>query len=112
MAKKVRDLLKIKQKEVFSISPKATVYEALSIMGEKEIGALMVLEENGKIAGIITERDYARKVVLRGRTAQDTRRRRSRPPWTRCSPSDGYHSGRLHGPHHRQAHPAHPRLRG
>jgi len=73
MAKKVKDLLKNKQKEVFSISSKATVYEALSLMGEKEIGALMVLEENGKIAGIITERDYARKVVLKGRTAQDTR---------------------------------------
>ena len=73
MAKKVRDLLKNKQKEVFSISSKATVYEALSLMGEKEIGALMVLEDNGNIAGIITERDYARKVVLRGRTAQDTK---------------------------------------
>jgi CBS domain-containing protein len=70
--KKVKDLLKSKQKEVFSILPKATVYDALAIMGEKEIGALMVLDESGKVLGIITERDYARKVALKGKRAQET----------------------------------------
>jgi CBS domain-containing protein len=72
MVKKVRDLLKTKQKEVFSINPKASVYDALAIMGEKEIGALMVTDEGGKILGIITERDYARKVAIKGKRAHET----------------------------------------
>jgi len=71
MAKKVKELLKVKTKEVFSISPKATIIEALKIMGEKEIGALMVKDEAGKIFGIITERDYARKVAIKGKHTQD-----------------------------------------
>jgi CBS domain-containing protein len=72
MAKKVKDLLKSKTKEVFSISPKLVVYDALAVMGEKEIGALMVIDEKGEVLGIITERDYARKVVLKGKRAQET----------------------------------------
>jgi len=71
--KKVKDLLKSKQKEVFTISPKELVYDALKVMGEKEIGALMVIDDAGKILGIITERDYARKVVLKGKRSQETR---------------------------------------
>jgi CBS domain-containing protein len=66
------DLLKNKQKEVWSVSPKATVFEALKFMGEKEIGALMVMDENGKVAGIVSERDYARKVILKGKTSRET----------------------------------------
>lgn len=73
MAKKAKDLLKSKQKEVFTISPKAMVYDALKLMGEKEIGALMVTDEAGAILGIITERDYARKVILKGKHSQETR---------------------------------------
>jgi len=72
MMKKVKDLLKSKEKEVFSINPKAMVYDALKVMGEKEIGALMVKDDAGKILGIITERDYARKVVLKGKRSQET----------------------------------------
>ncbi|MCX5840843.1 MAG: CBS domain-containing protein [Deltaproteobacteria bacterium] len=69
---RVRDLLKSKTKEVWSISPKSTVFEALKIMGEKEIGALMVMNKKGKVVGIITERDYARKVILKGKNSQET----------------------------------------
>ena len=71
--KTVKDILKNKnQKEVWSVQPKATVFEALSLMGEKEIGALMVIDEKGKVAGIISERDYARKVILKGKASRET----------------------------------------
>lgn len=70
--KTAKDLLKSKTKEVWTISPDATVFDALKIMGEKQIGALMVMDENNKVVGIITERDYARKVVLRGKYSRDT----------------------------------------
>jgi CBS domain-containing protein len=69
---RVRDLLKSKTKEVWSISPKSTVFEALKIMGEKEIGALMVMDKKDKVVGIITERDYARKVILKGKNSRET----------------------------------------
>jgi CBS domain-containing protein len=72
MIKKMADLLKNKSKEVYSISPKSTVFDALKIMGEKEIGALMVINENDDVVGIITERDYARKVVLKGKRSQES----------------------------------------
>ena len=71
--KTVKDILKNKnQKEVWSVQPKATVFEALSLMGEREIGALMVIDEKGKVAGIISERDYARKVILKGKASRET----------------------------------------
>lgn len=67
----VADILKAKGTAVFSIDPGITVYDALKIMGEKNIGALPVTEA-GKLTGIVSERDYARKVVLKGRTSKDT----------------------------------------
>ena len=70
--KRVRDVLEHKTKEVYSISPKAAVYDALTLMAEKQIGALMVIGDKGKVAGIISERDYARKVILKGRASRDT----------------------------------------
>lgn len=70
--KTARDMLKNKTKEVWSVTPKQTVFEALKFMGEKEIGALMVIDEAGKVQGIISERDYARKVILRGKTSRET----------------------------------------
>ncbi len=71
--KTVKDILKNKnQKEVWSIKPRATVFDALALMGEKEIGALMVIDEKGKVAGIISERDYARKIILKGKTSKET----------------------------------------
>jgi len=69
---RARDLLKSKTKEVWSISPKSTVFEALKIMGEKEIGSLMVMDKKDKVVGIITERDYARKVILKGKSSRET----------------------------------------
>jgi CBS domain-containing protein len=71
--KSVREVLKAKTKDVWSISPNATVFEALKVMGEKKIGALVVMDNAGKVAGIISERDYARKVILKGKASKDTR---------------------------------------
>jgi len=68
----VKDLLKQRKKEIFSVKPKATVFEALKIMGEKEIGSVMVMDEKGKVLGILSERDYARKVILKGKTSRET----------------------------------------
>jgi len=69
--KTVRDILKTKRKEVWSVSPNSTVFEALKLMGDKEIGALMVMEGD-KAVGIISERDYARKVILKGKSSKET----------------------------------------
>lgn len=71
--KTVKDLLKEKTKEVCSILPRATVFEALKIMGEREIGSLMVMDEANNVLGIVSERDYARKVILQGKTSRETR---------------------------------------
>ena len=69
-----KDLLKSKLKDVWSISPKKTVFDALKLMADKEVGALIVMEEGApvgkeKVLGIITERDYARKVILKGKAS-------------------------------------------
>ncbi|MHB8137842.1 MAG: CBS domain-containing protein [Smithellaceae bacterium] len=69
----VRDILNNKPKETWSISPKSSVLDALKIMDEKEIGALMVMDEKHKVLGIITERDYARKIILKGKSSKDTK---------------------------------------
>jgi CBS domain-containing protein len=68
---KVADILKSKGSNVFSVLPDSSVYDALKIMGEKNIGALMVIE-NDELKGIFSERDYARKVVLVNRNSRDT----------------------------------------
>ena len=68
----VRSLLRKKSPVVWSISPEGTVYEAIELMSEKHIGCLLVLS-GGRLTGIVTERDYARKVVLKGRASQQTR---------------------------------------
>ncbi|MDD4092039.1 MAG: CBS domain-containing protein [Smithellaceae bacterium] len=67
----VRDILKAKDGKIQAISPKATVYEALEKMSEKEVGALVVME-NKKVVGIFSERDYARKIILLGKTSKKT----------------------------------------
>ncbi len=69
--KTVRSLLRAKGSAVWTIAPDATVYQALKVMADKNVGALLVLED-GKLVGIISERDYARKVALRGQTAHST----------------------------------------
>ena len=68
----IGSLLHAKGSVVWSISPDATVYEALQQMAEKRVGALVVLK-GGRLEGIISERDYARKVILVGKSSQDTR---------------------------------------
>lgn len=67
----VQDLLKAKSGDLCSTSPDTTVYDAVRIMGEKNIGALLVIDR-GSLVGILSERDYSRKVVLKGRTSRDT----------------------------------------
>ena len=67
----VEQLLKTKGNEIWSIAPQATVYEALQIMSEKDVGALLVVDK-GNLVGIFSERDYARKLILKGRFSKDT----------------------------------------
>jgi CBS domain-containing protein len=64
-------ILSQKGTEIFSISPEATVFEAIELMANKNIGALLVLEE-GKLVGLLSERDYTRKVMLRGKRSRET----------------------------------------
>ena len=68
---KVRNILQKKSNTVFSIVPDSTVFDALDLMVEKNVGALLVLEDN-KLLGIFTERDYARKVILKGKASKET----------------------------------------
>ncbi len=68
---KVTNVLARKGANIVSVSPDSTVYEALKIMNERNIGSVVVLE-NGNYAGILTERDYARKVIMQGRHSNDT----------------------------------------
>jgi len=67
----IRQLLKRKGSEVWSTSPDASVYEALQLLAEKNIGALVVLRD-GELVGVISERDYARKVILHRKTSMKT----------------------------------------
>ena len=67
----VQDILRTKGKAVWSVTPDTTVYDALRLMAEKNIGAVLVLEEDC-IAGVLSERDLARKVALKDRTPRDT----------------------------------------
>ena len=68
--KTIRLILKQRGKEIWSASPTMTVFEALRIMAERDIGALPVLDRK-KLVGIFSERDYARKVILKGRASKD-----------------------------------------
>ncbi|MEO8795549.1 MAG: CBS domain-containing protein [Daejeonella sp.] len=69
---KVRNILLSKTSSTISVSPDSTVFEALEVMVDKNIGALMVMEQE-KFVGIFTERDYARKVILKGKASKETR---------------------------------------
>jgi CBS domain-containing protein len=68
--RRVKDILQEKGSEVYSVSPDITVYEALQRMAEKNVGALMVME-GPRAVGLISERDYARKIVLKGKSSRD-----------------------------------------
>jgi len=68
----IRDILKKKGHEVWSITPESTVYRAIEVMADKHVGALVVIDGD-KVVGIISERDYARRVILSGRSSKETR---------------------------------------
>lgn len=68
---KVKDILNTKGRDIISVEPEKTVLHAISKMEEHNIGALLVMKE-GKLKGIISERDYRNKVILKGRTSKDT----------------------------------------
>jgi len=68
--KTLKQLLEAKGREVHTITPDARVFDALRVMAEKSVGALIVME-GSKIAGVISERDYARKVILHGKSSHE-----------------------------------------
>jgi len=70
--KLVKHLLDAKGRHIISISPDASVFEAIKLMADKAIGSLLVLDDDDNLAGIVTERDYARKVIVKGRSSKDT----------------------------------------
>jgi CBS domain-containing protein len=70
--KTVRQLLETKGNEVVSVSPDSNVLEALKVMAQREIGAVLVVE-GARLIGIMSERDYARKVILKGKSSQETK---------------------------------------
>lgn len=67
----VIEILKTKGRDVWTVSPDSTVYDALQVMADKNVGALMVLERD-EVVGVFSERDYARKVILKGKASKDT----------------------------------------
>ena len=69
--KTIKEILQAKPHRLLSISPDASVFDALKVMAEKEVGALVVLDGE-RLVGIFSERDYARKVILHGKSSKDT----------------------------------------
>ncbi len=67
----VREILENKKPSIWTVSPERTVFEALKLMAEKEVGALVVVEGE-KVIGVLSERDYARRIILIGKTSKET----------------------------------------
>jgi CBS domain-containing protein len=84
---KVKQLLDIKGNKILSIAPNDSVYAAIERMSENNVGALLVLE-NEKLVGILSERDYARKVVLKGKSSKNTLIREIMTPDVLCVSPD------------------------
>lgn len=68
----VSELLKKREPTVFSLSPQDSVFEALRRMADHDVGAMMVLDEHGRLIGVFSERDYTRKIALMGKSSKDT----------------------------------------
>lgn len=71
MTENIASILKTKGSTIWSVAPDTTVYDALALMAERSIGAVLVLSDS-RLAGIVSERDYARKIVLQGKSSKDT----------------------------------------
>jgi CBS domain-containing protein len=71
LATKIMTVLKKKKRGIWSVAPTTSVYHCMEMMADKEIGALLVMRED-QLVGVISERDYARKVILQGRSSKDT----------------------------------------
>ncbi|MEM9533361.1 MAG: CBS domain-containing protein [Pseudomonadota bacterium] len=67
----IKQLLENKGHDIYSVSPETPVYDTIALMAEKGVGALLVLD-GGELAGVVSERDYARKVILKGRSSRET----------------------------------------
>ena len=72
MYETVGSILGRKGRQIWSVAPEATVYQAIALMAEKSVGAVLVIS-GGRLVGIVSERDYARKVILLGRSSKDAR---------------------------------------
>src|SRR5688500_3522032 len=68
---KVKNILDSKGRDVFSVTPDVTVYTAIELMCQKDVGGLLIVEHD-KLVGIFTERDYARKLILKGKSSKET----------------------------------------
>ncbi|MFH2103120.1 MAG: CBS domain-containing protein [Chloroflexota bacterium] len=69
--KTIRQILKQKGRQIWSTAPDAHVFDALKLMAEKDVGALLVMDGE-KVVGVFSERDYSRKIILKGKTSQTT----------------------------------------
>lgn len=83
----INEILAHKTGELWSVTPDATVYEAIQIMAERNIGALPVIEQ-GRLVGVVSERDYTRKVALKGKSSKETKVREILASAIIASPSD------------------------
>ncbi|MGO8694669.1 MAG: CBS domain-containing protein [Rectinemataceae bacterium] len=69
----VKDILAGKGSEVIGVGPDATLYEALEVMADRNVGAVLVIDEKSEVAGIFSERDFARKIIIKGRSGETTK---------------------------------------